>query len=186
MGIDLNEDAIFEQLAQYQGPADYKDLYSLLWGFFDSKGFSIKELKYASYKKGAAEDILIDWECNKKSSSYVSFKIKVAFQFFGISQIEVLQNGVKATVPQGVFKVKVSGLILSGGGAWSKNGFLKFLRRVYDKYFFGRRVDIWTGKTKGKPTYGAFGEYKFQIGKVSGICAGAVDEAKSFFGIYKM
>ncbi|PIN99801.1 hypothetical protein COT72_04400 [archaeon CG10_big_fil_rev_8_21_14_0_10_43_11] len=187
----MNEDAIFEQKADYIGPADYNDLYRLLWDYFNDLGFRVQETEYRVVRSVSGEDILIKWECTKKSGSYTQFKIKVGFTLFGVRDVEVLQNGVKTTIPQGVFKMKFNANLMSGNKDWESNPFLKVLARFYENYFYGRKINVWNEPKEkpfsdpARPLHFAFGQFKFQMETLLGVVSGAVNETKSFFGLYQ-
>lgn len=184
----LNEDEVFKQVVRYDGPADYKDMYELLWKWLDGKGFKIYEKRYTIAKSGSgAQDISIAWEATKQVNDYIKLKIDVSILLLNLKDVEVLQNGAKTTVTTGTFKNTFVGTLITGNDTWNTNDFLRLLRRFYDHYFFGRPVKVWSGK----PPVGnifplAFGQYAAHLGKLDSICNALVNENKAFFGIYQM
>jgi len=136
------KDTIYSEKVKHEGIWHFKDTYKFLFNWFVDNGYNIKEKKYSEKITAKGKEIEIDWEAKKMISDYFRYVIKARWVILGMNPIEVQQNGKKIPTNKGEIEIKFDAILEKDyEHRWENNGFLKFLRGVYNRYIIKGRID---------------------------------------------
>jgi len=139
---------IFSSAIKYNGIFSFADFYKFCYDWLtEEAGLSVSEGKYAEKLSGDVKNIDIEWSGSKKASDYIKFEVKVGFKVSGLSNVEVVKEGVKIKTNKGSVEVKVKGTIVKDyQGKFERSPFMKFLRSIYDKYVIPSTIEHFEDK----------------------------------------
>ncbi len=146
---------------------DLKELYTLLYKWFELYGYDFQEEEYRDIEKAGKKNLEIRWYAEKKVDDYIKYVIKISFMVLGLEEVEIEDDGVKRSSSKGEVEFRFDAFLLKDyENAWEK-GLMKFMREVYDKYIIKGRIDSLEGELQGEL-------YKF------------IDEIKAFLNMHRM
>jgi hypothetical protein len=133
---------------KYKGTYDAMDWYRKLFDIFVTMGYTVDETKYREVRSpdGESRDILLSWEAKKnyKQDSYVQFYIRVDCNLIALKRKEVVVNGEKVKMDSGDNDCYYYGyIILDPKDKWQNSGFLRYLRYLYDRFFYRSKIEFY-------------------------------------------
>jgi len=145
------KDTKFSSNIKYNGVLVFSEFYKFCHSWLlEELGLEIAEEKYAEKIEGDTKNIDIVWVCTKKLTDYFKFEMKVEFEIRKLAKIEITKGTAKIKADKGDIKVKVKGVLIRDyEGKFETNGFLKFLRAIYEKYVIPSRIDQFEEKIIG-------------------------------------
>lgn len=144
-------ETIFSSKVKYNGIFPFSDFYRFCYDFLeDELGLDISEDTYSEKLSGDSKNIDIKWTGTRKVTDYFKYKIKVSFRILGLTNVEMVKDGVKIKSNKGGVEIKIKGdLIRDYQGKFEINAFNKFLRSIYEKWVIPSRIDEYEGKLAG-------------------------------------
>lgn len=143
------KDKLVSNKIKYDGIFSFKDFYKFCYDWLSEEtGLFLSEKKYKEKLSGDSKNIEIEWSGFREVSDYFKFEIEVKFNIIGLSNVEATNlDGKKIKTNKGSVELSIKGnLIKDPKGKFEKNGFLKFLRGVYEKMIISSRVEQMEGK----------------------------------------
>ena len=136
------KDTIYSEKVKHEGVWHFKDTYKFLFSWFIDNGYIIIEKKYSEKITAKGKEIEIEWYAKKKISDYFRFIIRSRWVILGMTSVEVQQEGRKIPTNKGEIEIKFDAILERDyEHRWENNGFLKFLRGVYNRYIIKGRID---------------------------------------------
>lgn len=144
-------ETIFSSKVKYNGIFPFSDFYRFCYDYLtDELGLDISEEGYSEKLSGDSKNIDIKWTGIRKVTDYFQFKIKISFRILGLTNVEMVQNGVKIKSNKGGAEIKIKGnLVRDYQGKFEINAFQKFLRSIYEKWVIPSRIEEYEGKLAG-------------------------------------
>lgn len=145
------KEQIFSSKIKYDGIMDFPATYKFGYDWLSQeKDFNMSETAYKEKIKGDAKELEIEWKGFAKATDYFKFEIKVEIKVLGMSDVEIVQDGVKRKMNKGSVEIKIKGtLVRDYDGKFEKSSTQKFLRSIYEKWVIPSRVDEYEGKLIG-------------------------------------
>lgn len=143
------KDKLVSNKIKYDGIFSFKDFYKFCYDWLSEEtGLLLSEKKYKEKLSGDSKNIEIEWSGLKEVSDYFKFEIEIKFNILGLSNVEATNSGgKKVKTNKGSIEVGIKGtLVRDPKGRFEKNGFLKFLRGVYEKMIIASRIEQMEGK----------------------------------------
>ena len=135
-------DFLKEERIQFEGIFDLKELYKHAHDWLAWRKFDIAENKYKEKIKPTGKEIEAEWEITRDIDEYSQFKIKVKWQAFAITDIEVQREGGKVKMNKGEVNIYVSAaLVLDRQDKWEETPFVKFMQSFFEKYLYKGTID---------------------------------------------
>ncbi len=142
------KEQIFSSKIKSKGFFDFPEFYKFcyLW-LNEEKEFDLAETAYKEKIKGDAKEIDIEWKGSSKRTDYFKFEIKVEFKILGLTDVEIVKDGIKIKTNNGEVELKIKGtLVRDYDGKFEKSSTQKFLRSVYEKWIIPSRIDEYETK----------------------------------------
>ena len=149
----VEQDKVFEGKIKQTDIFNFKDLYTFLYKWLVDDGYKVDEKVYSEKVTAGGKEIDIEWEAKKKISDYFKFVMKAKWKILGMNSVEVEhpETKKKDKMDKGQVEIKVTAIIEKDyESRWENNGFLKFLRGVYDKYIIRGRIEDYEKKVFGE------------------------------------
>ena len=135
-------DFLKEERIQFEGIFDLKELYKHAHDWLEWRKYDIEEKKYKEKVKPTGKELEIKWEATRDIDEYTQFLIKVKWQIFGLTDVEVQKEGKKVKMNKGEVNVYVTAaLVLDWKDKWEERPFLKFLQSFFEKYLYKGTLD---------------------------------------------
>ena len=143
----MEEIAITKGRAKYSGIFDFSAYYRLLYDLFRSMGYDVEEQKYTNKTKPEGDEVEIEWNCYKKVDDYSLFRIFAKTLVLGLQKKQVVVEGVQTTKNYGTIELEIKCFIQTDyENRWETNPMMKFLKGVYDTYFYRSTLETWKQK----------------------------------------
>jgi hypothetical protein len=143
----MEEISVAKGRAKYTGIFDFGDYYRMLYDLFTSMGYSVEEQKYAHKSVPTGDEIEIEWNCYKKVDDYSLFRIFAKTLVLGLQKVKVVVEGVQTTKNQGSLELELKCFVQTDyENRWETSPILKFLKGIYDAYFYKATLDNWKEK----------------------------------------
>ena len=137
----VESDKIAESKIKHDGIFDFKEVYRFIYAQATDLEYEIEEKVYSEKNGPKGKEIEIHWIAKRKISDYFRFKIKVDWLILGMTDVDVVKDGVKLKMNKALLEIKfIVYLEKDYEERWSTTAFLKFLRGVYDNYIIRGRV----------------------------------------------
>lgn len=142
---------VYEGKIVHSGIFDFKDVYKLLFEWFDYYMYTVIEKKYSEKIKGEGKDVDVEWLCLRKISDYFRYRIKVTIRIINLTPVEIMKEGEKVKKEKGEIEIKMGSFLERDyEHKWEVNPVAKFLRGVYDKYVIKTRLESYEDKLAGE------------------------------------
>lgn len=160
------KEQIFSSKIKYDGIMDFPATYKFGYDWLSQeKEFNMSESAYKEKIKGDSKELEIEWKGFAKATDYFKFEIKVEIKVLGLTDVEIVQDGIKKKLNKGSIEIKIKGtLVRDYDGKFEKSSTQKFMRSIYEKWVIPSRID----------------EYE---GKLIGICDEFLSQVKSFLDL---
>lgn len=143
----MEEIVITKTRMKYNGIFDFGDYYRLCYDIFRSLGYDVEEQKYKHKTKPEGDEVEIEWNCYKKVDDYSLFRIFAKTLVVGLSKVQVVLEGVQTSKNTGDCELEMKCFIQTDyENRWETNPMLKFLKGVYDVYFYRSTLNNWKEK----------------------------------------
>jgi hypothetical protein len=131
----------------YSGIFSMDDFYRLMYDLFSGLGYDVEEAKYTTKKKPDGDVIAIEWNNFKKVDDYSQFKIWMKISISELEKVQVQIGGIPSTKNKGNVEMELKVMIITDyENRWEINPMLKFLKGIYDVYFYKSTFDTWKQK----------------------------------------
>ena len=139
----VEKDTIFSSTIKYTGVFHFKDFYKFCHEWLtEETDLDIMEDKYEEEIQGDKKKIDIVWKGELKLTDYFRFDTKITFEILRLTEVEVMQEGVKVRTNQGSIKINMKGILVRDyDGKFDTTAFKKFLRGIYEKWVITSRVE---------------------------------------------
>lgn len=147
----MPKDDVFSSSIKYSGIFNFKDFYQFCFRWLSGEmQLGVSEEEYEEKLKGNSKEIKFKWKGSGKVSEYFNYEVKVEFEIKGLTEIEVVQNGVKVKTNQGDLKVKIKGILVKDPkGQFETTPKMKMWRGVYEKFIIPSRLKQYEDKLIG-------------------------------------
>ena len=133
--------------ASFTGIFSMDDYYRLLFDLFRGLGYDVEENKYSHKTSPTGDELAIEWNAVKKVDDYSQFKIWAKTEVRDLEKVQVQVGGRPYTKNKGFCSIEMKAHIVTDyENRWEINPMLKFLKGIYDVYFYKSTLDTW--KTK--------------------------------------
>ena len=145
------KDTVFSSKIKYDGIFSFKDFYKFCHDWLsDEFGLTVAEEKYAEKLSGDIKNIDVEWAGSKKVSDYFKFVVPVKFKITALSNVEIVQDGIKMKTNKGSVEVSIKGVINKDyDGKFDPSPTKKIIRGLYEKWVITSRVDAMESKLAG-------------------------------------
>lgn len=138
---------ITQSRVKFVGVFDLGDYYRLLYDIIKSMGYIIIESKYTHKTIPSGDKIEMEWNCFKKVDDYSQFHILARTLVTELQKVQVKVDDVTATKHKGDVELELTcNLVTDYEGRWETHPILKFLKGIYDIYFYKSTFDTWVSK----------------------------------------
>lgn len=138
---------ITQSRIKFVGVFDMGDYYRLLYDIFKSMNYSVVEQKYTHKTSPAGDKIELEWNCFKKVDDYAQFLIFARTTVNDLQKVQVKVDDTVATKHKGDVELElICKIITDYENRWETNPILKFLKGIYDVYFYKSTFDTWVTK----------------------------------------
>jgi hypothetical protein len=136
------KDLIVKEKLDHSGVFDFPAFYSFCHGWLKYEEYFVVEEEYAEKVSGNAREMVIKWNASKTLTDYFKIEIKIKFEIYGLTDVEVEMDGKKKKMNKALVKMEIRGtLIKDPGSNWEGKPWYRFMREAYDKYIIPKRVD---------------------------------------------
>ncbi|PIU30102.1 hypothetical protein COT07_02545 [Candidatus Woesearchaeota archaeon CG07_land_8_20_14_0_80_44_23] len=141
--LDKNKN-IPPTVLKYKGIFDIGALYKFMSHWLINEGFEFYETKY----KHKPPKIEINWEANKRITSYVKYIMEIHFYFYGVNDVEVIKDGAKRKMQDARVVITFSGKVetdypdIYGDKNWEKNKFFVKAKKFFENYIIRQDLDV--------------------------------------------
>jgi hypothetical protein len=133
--------------ASYTGIFSIDDYYKLLFDLFRGLGYDVEENKYSHKTSPTGDEMAIEWNAVKKVDDYSQFKIWAKTEVKDLEKVQVQIGGSPSVKNKGMCSLELKAHIITDyENRWEINPVLKFMKGIYDVYFYKSTFDTW--KTK--------------------------------------
>jgi hypothetical protein len=133
--------------ASYTGIFSIDDYYKLLFDLFRGLGYDVEENKYSHKTSPTGDEMAIEWNAVKKVDDYSQFKIWAKTEVKDLEKVQVQIGGMQSVKNKGMCSLEMKAHIITDyENRWEINPVLKFMKGIYDVYFYKSTFDTW--KTK--------------------------------------
>jgi len=141
------KDKICEGKINHDGIFDYKEVYRFMYAWLTDFEYFVEEKTYTEKAKPEGKEVEIHWIARRKISDYFRFVLKVDWNIFGMTSVEVIKDNIKIKANKGRIEIKVTAFLEKDyENRWEKTSFLKFLRGVYDRFVIYGRIENYEDK----------------------------------------
>jgi hypothetical protein len=138
---------ITQARVKFSGVFDMGDFYRLLYDIIKSLGYTIIESKYTHKTVPTGDKVELEWNCFKKVDDYSQFHIFARVQVADLQKVQVQVEGVTGTKHKGEAELElVCSIVTDYENRWEINPVTKFLKGMYDAYFYKSTYDTWVQK----------------------------------------
>jgi len=129
---------------KWNGVFNLSDLYQKTKMWLDYEGYgdekkNFKEERYIERVKPGGKQLEIVWKGEKNLSDYFSNVIQVNFQFLGLNDIEMQQDGKKKKMQKANVTIEFNAsLIKNRQGKWPRDSLMK---KIYEKFVVRKRIE---------------------------------------------
>jgi len=137
------EETVFSSAIKQKGVFSFKDFYKFCYDWLaEETNLSLVEDSYGEKITGTNKEIDVKWTGTRKVTDYFKFKVKVDFVVRELTEVEVIQEGIKVKTNKGSVQVKVKGILIRDyQGKFEKTAIQKFMRSIYEKWIIPSRID---------------------------------------------
>lgn len=140
----MEEISVTSARTKFNGLFDFGDYYRLLYDLFRSMGYSVVEQKYSHKNNPTGNDVEIEWQCYKKVDDYSMFRIFAKTLIVSMEKVQVTVEGVQTKKDKADCELDLKCFIQTDyENRWETSPFLKFLKGVYDSYFYRATMENW-------------------------------------------
>lgn len=137
-----DKDLLLKEKLEHNGLIDYPGLYSYASKWFRDEQYLIIEENYNEKVSTNARDINFTWRVTRRISDYFKIEIELKFFVFGLTEVEVEQDGKKKKTGKGRFLLEMkSFLVRDPDSKWDASATLRFFRDIYSKYVVPKRIE---------------------------------------------
>ena len=141
------KDKICEGKINHEGIFDYKDLYRFMYTWLTDYEYFIEEKVYTEKAKPEGKEVEIHWIARRKISDYFRFILKIDWNIFGMTSVEIVKDNIKVKANKGRIEIKITAFLEKDyENKWETSSFLKFLRGVYDRFIIKGRIENYEDK----------------------------------------
>ena len=140
----MEEITVTKARTKFKGLFDFGDYYRLLYDIFRSMGYNVVEQKYKHKNIPTGDEIEIEWNCYKKVDDYSLFRIFAKTLIVGMEKVQVTVDGVQTKKEQADCELELKCFVQTDyENRWETNPMMKFLKGVYDTYFYRATLETW-------------------------------------------
>jgi len=122
---------------KHKGIFNLDELYKTLVKWFTMYKYKVHEIEYKDYKEDGKNMLYVKWEASKKVTDYVKYVIETELNVNDFKEVMV----DKKKNVEGEISMKFAGYLLKDyEEVWSRKGYMKFMREVYDKFLHGYKL----------------------------------------------
>lgn len=141
------QDRIAEAKINHDGIFDYKEVYRFMYTWLTDYQYFVEERVYTEKAKPEGKEVEIHWIARRKISDYFRFILKVDWNIFGMTSVEVVKDNIKVKANKGRIEIKVTAFLEKDyEHRWENTAFAKFLRTMYDKFLIRNRIEDYEDK----------------------------------------
>ena len=147
----VEKDKVYAQKIKHTGIWDFGEVYRFLYDWLIDNDYLVTEKSYNEKIKPDGKEIQIKWEARRKISDYFRFILKLDWLILGMKEVETDKEGAKVKMNKGYIEIGFKAILEKDyEHRWENNGFLKFLRGVYDRYIIRGRIEKYEEKIFGE------------------------------------
>ena len=130
-------------ILRYSGLFDFDGLYSMMAQYLKVNRYWFHEYKYkhkVPSPLGAEQEIF--WRGEKKVNEYIHYSIFLDFHLWEMTEVEVVQKGVKKTLTSAKMQINIIGFMdIDWEKRYEQSVFLQALKDFYNKYVLKRELE---------------------------------------------
>jgi len=132
---------------KFSGLFDLGEFYRLLYDIIKSMGYLISESKYTHKASPGGDKVELEWNCFKKVDDYAQFHIFARALITDLQKVQVKVDEATATKNKGDAELELTcSVVTDYENRWETNPISKFLKGIYDIYFYKSTFDTWVTK----------------------------------------
>jgi hypothetical protein len=140
-------DKICDGKINHDGIFDYKEVYRFMYTWLTDFDYFVEEKTYTEKAKPEGKEVEIHWIARRKISDYFRFVLKVDWNIFGMTTVEIVKDNIKIKANKGRLEIKVTAFLEKDyENRWENTAFLRFLRGVYDNFIIRQRIEDYEDK----------------------------------------
>jgi hypothetical protein len=140
-------DKICDGKINHDGIFDYKEVYRFMYTWLTDFDYFVEEKTYTEKAKPEGKEVEIHWIARRKISDYFRFVLKVDWNIFGMTTVEIVKDNIKIKANKGRIEIKVTAFLEKDyENRWENTAFLRFLRGVYDNFIIRQRIEDYEDK----------------------------------------
>ena len=140
-------DKIAASKVKHDGIFDFKEVYRFLYTLASDLEYEIEERTYSEKNTPKGKEVEIHWIVKRKVSDYFRFRMKVDWLILGMTDVEVVKEGVKTKVNKGSLEINFTCYLEKDyENRWEASALIKFLRGLYDNYIIRGRISDYEDK----------------------------------------
>ncbi len=128
---------------RYRGLFDFDGLYNTCAQYLKANRYWFHEYKYkhkVPSPLGAEQEIY--WRGEKKITEYIEYELYLDFHLWEMTEVEVIQKGIKKTLTNARLKVRLHGIMnIDFEKRYEQSTFLQALKDFYNKYILKRELE---------------------------------------------
>lgn len=144
----MAKDMVFSNKIKYVGIFNFRNFYEFSFNWLTNEvGLILIEDEYEEKLSGNSKDIKVKWTGKAELAEYFHYDIKIEFRVRFLTEVEVVQDGVKTKTNKGEIKIDVkSFLVKDPEGQFETSGTMKIWRGIYEKFIIPSRVKQYEDK----------------------------------------
>lgn len=141
------KDKVAEGKINHEGIFDYKDVYRFMYTWLTDFDYFVEEKTYTEKAKPEGKEVEIHWIARRKISDYFRFILKIDWNIFGMTTVEVVKDNIKVKANKGRLEIKVTAFLEKDyENRWENTAFVRFLRGMYDRFIIRNRIEDYEDK----------------------------------------
>jgi hypothetical protein len=141
------KDKVAEGKINHEGIFDYKDVYRFMYTWLTDFDYFVEEKTYTEKAKPEGKEVEIHWIARRKISDYFRFILKIDWNIFGMTTVEIMKDNIKVKANKGRLEIKVTAFLEKDyENRWENTAFVRFLRGMYDRFIIRNRIEDYEDK----------------------------------------
>jgi len=141
------KDKVAEGKINHDGIFDYKEVYRFMYTWLTDFDYFVEEKTYTEKAKPEGKEVEIHWIARRKISDYFRFILKIDWNIFGMTSVEVVKDNIKVKANKGRLEIKVTAFLEKDyENRWENTAFVRFLRGMYDRFIIRNRIEDYEDK----------------------------------------
>ncbi len=136
------KNVVYKGKVKQKGIFDFKDFYQFMYNHMMDENYDVFEDKYwVQIEPGDSRKIELTWKARKEISNYFRYDIEFEWIILRMKKIKVRKEDKEIQMDTGTPEIRFTAVLVKDYDNKWNTPFLKFLRRIYDKYVIRTRIE---------------------------------------------